>query len=258
MSELNRDARAFLAAAEGAPDARPGARDRVREGLAAALSASVGALAPPPPAAVRWLPALKMTTLLAVVGVGAAALLAHGRAGTIPTRPAREAPVVHAVASPAPIPSTTIDALPVVAAAPASPSVPTTTIDALPLAASATSASASARVSALARKHEVTAPKLADVSVAAEVALLERASGALRAGDPKRALAAVSEHARRFPNGALAEERDTERIVALCALGRRDEAATATQRFDRAYPSSSHAARIRAACASPSAPGGTP
>ena len=91
----------------------------------------------------------------------------------------------------------------------------------------------------------------AEGSVAAEVAILRRVSAALRAGDPATALAAVGEHARRFPNGALAEERDTERIVALCALGRRDEAARATQRFDRAYPSSSHASTIHAACATP-------
>ena len=93
----------------------------------------------------------------------------------------------------------------------------------------------------------------AEGSVAAEVAILRRVSAALRSGDPKGALAAVGEHARRFPNGALSEERDTERIVALCALGRRDDAARATERFDRAYPSSSHESTIRAACA-PAAP----
>ena len=91
-------------------------------------------------------------------------------------------------------------------------------------------------------------PSSAAGSVAIEAALVRRAEGALRAGDPKGALAIVGEHARRFPTGVLTEERDMERIVALCALGRRDEATTAAAVFTRTWPSSSHAARIREAC----------
>jgi len=95
-------------------------------------------------------------------------------------------------------------------------------------------------------------------SVAAEVALLRKVGAALRSGDAKGALVGVEEHARRFPNGALSEERDMERIVALCALDRRPEAARARDRFQRAYPASSHETRIRAACDGPASSGVAP
>ena len=78
--------------------------------------------------------------------------------------------------------------------------------------------SSRARPKAGARRRLAEADTGADGSVAAEVAILRRVSAALRSGDPKGALAAVGEHARRFPNGALSEERDMERILALCAL----------------------------------------
>jgi TolA-binding protein len=41
-----------------------------------------------------------------------------------------------------------------------------------------------------------------------EIAILERAMGHRRAGDLEGARAAIAEHARRFPRGLLAPERD--------------------------------------------------
>ena len=60
--------------------------------------------------------------------------------------------------------------------------------------------------------------------LAEEVALLSRAETELRAGRPAKALLVLAEHQRKFPRGALAEERTAARIQALCALGLRDEA----------------------------------
>jgi len=60
--------------------------------------------------------------------------------------------------------------------------------------------------------------------LAAEVALLSRATRDLRAGRPAEALTALDEYRRRFPKGLLSEEQRAARAQALCALGRFDEA----------------------------------
>jgi len=60
--------------------------------------------------------------------------------------------------------------------------------------------------------------------LAAEVALLSRATRDLRAGRPAEALTALSEYRRKFPKGLLSEEQGAARAQALCALGRFDEA----------------------------------
>lgn len=76
-----------------------------------------------------------------------------------------------------------------------------------------------------------------------DVALVRAAYVALRAGDAPRALALADEHARRHPASALSAERDATRVLALCALGQRDQARTALQRFKKRFPSSSQLAR---------------
>jgi RNA polymerase sigma-70 factor (ECF subfamily) len=97
-----------------------------------------------------------------------------------------------------------------------------------------------------------TASDVTDVE--AEVLLIGEAHSALQAGDSSRALILLDEHVRRFPAGALGEERDAARIVALCSLGRIAEAHTATERFLWAFPSSPHAARVRGSCGVAPAP----
>jgi outer membrane protein assembly factor BamD (BamD/ComL family) len=89
--------------------------------------------------------------------------------------------------------------------------------------------------------------------VAEEVEVLTRAHTALRGGSPDEALAALDEHARRFPKGALAEERSSERVLALCAAGRKAEAHVEGERFLRLHPRSFFAARVRGSCAAESA-----
>jgi hypothetical protein len=84
--------------------------------------------------------------------------------------------------------------------------------------------------------------------VAAEVHLLREAHLAMGAGDVDRALVLLDEHERRYPRGALGEERDATRIGALCALGRRVEAKDAAERFLRMTPRSLQAAAVRASC----------
>ncbi|MEI9938677.1 MAG: hypothetical protein WDO69_15775 [Pseudomonadota bacterium] len=90
-------------------------------------------------------------------------------------------------------------------------------------------------------------------SLAEEVALLSRAETDLHAGRPAKALRVLAEHQRRFPRGALAEERTAARIQALCALGRNDEANAQLTQLLHISPNSAHAARARQACGDPHA-----
>jgi hypothetical protein len=88
-------------------------------------------------------------------------------------------------------------------------------------------------------------------SISEETALLLGAESAIREGDAARALAQLDEHARRFPSGALVEEREATRVLALCAAGRAAEARAASERFLAAHPRSPAAARVRTSCVSP-------
>jgi len=85
-------------------------------------------------------------------------------------------------------------------------------------------------------------------NLAQEVAILSQASSDLHAGRPVDALKALEEHQRRFPTGALAEERTAARIRALCALGRVNEAQTDLTMLSRSIPDSPHLARARKVC----------
>jgi hypothetical protein len=69
--------------------------------------------------------------------------------------------------------------------------------------------------------------------------LLERARRAL-ASDPNRALALTREHARSYPSGVLAQEREVIAIEALKRLGRGGEAEARRGTFEERYPQSAH------------------
>lgn len=81
----------------------------------------------------------------------------------------------------------------------------------------------------------------------AEVELMDRARATLEGGDARTLWRMMDEHARRFPTGALAEERQAWRAVAACRLGHPD-AATRARRFLRAHPRSAQARKVRRAC----------
>jgi hypothetical protein len=73
--------------------------------------------------------------------------------------------------------------------------------------------------------------------------LLARAKQAL-SSSPATTLALAEEHARRFPRGALIQEREVIAIQALLALGRRSEAQARGNAFLRAYPTSIYRTKI--------------
>jgi hypothetical protein len=82
-------------------------------------------------------------------------------------------------------------------------------------------------------------------AVDGEARLIGDGVSALRAGEPARALALFEAHARHYPRGVLAEERDFERALALAALGRHAQARFAADEFLRAHPTSPLATRLR-------------
>lgn len=90
-----------------------------------------------------------------------------------------------------------------------------------------------------------------DNEIRQEVALLSKAQAALSRGRPQEALAALAEHAQRFPRGALTEERVATRARTLCALGRTQEAQAELKRMQKLNPSSAYLARARESCGLP-------
>ena len=87
-----------------------------------------------------------------------------------------------------------------------------------------------------------------DGSLEIEARILREARAARLAGEAARSLSLVTEHATRFPNGALAPERDAERISALCALGRREQAQKHIADFELRWTSSPLLEGVRASC----------
>jgi hypothetical protein len=71
-----------------------------------------------------------------------------------------------------------------------------------------------------------------------EMRLLERARAAAAREDYAAAIAPLDEHARRFPEGWLAEEREALRVEALAGLGRTSEARRAASTFEARFPRS--------------------
>jgi hypothetical protein len=86
-------------------------------------------------------------------------------------------------------------------------------------------------------------------ALAAELRLVERMHAAEQKNDLTAALGIADEHAREFPNGVLAEEREATRAVVTC---KRDGSSRATTlaTFEKRFPRSSHEARVTAACGS--------
>jgi hypothetical protein len=72
----------------------------------------------------------------------------------------------------------------------------------------------------------------------AEIELLRRARGAYGRREFSRALMLVAEHARRFPQGHLAEEREALRVRSLLGAGRTAEGHRAAESFALRFPRS--------------------
>jgi len=100
-----------------------------------------------------------------------------------------------------------------------------------------------------ARAARSSPPVQPESSLAAELAMLQRARRALNADNGRLALGIVQELDERFPKGVLVEERNATRILSLCQLERVAEAKQAARDFLERYPSSVYAERVRQSCA---------
>jgi hypothetical protein len=81
-----------------------------------------------------------------------------------------------------------------------------------------------------------------------ELALIKRAKAALDCGQTQAGLAALAEHARRFPRGVFAGEREALRVLAACKGGPSAHGRRAALRFLRSHPGSPVVDRVRRAC----------
>jgi hypothetical protein len=90
----------------------------------------------------------------------------------------------------------------------------------------------------IARPRHVARTVTPQESYRAELDLLQRAQVAYAGRDFSGALVLLAEHARRFPKGRLAEEREALRIRSLAGSGREDEARRATAAFGVRFPRS--------------------
>jgi hypothetical protein len=86
-------------------------------------------------------------------------------------------------------------------------------------------------------------------SLAQEAELLGRAQAAIQGGRASEALALLGTYTQQFPGGALREEHDALRALALCASDRGAEGRAAAQVFLRAHGGSALAERVRQGCA---------
>lgn len=91
-------------------------------------------------------------------------------------------------------------------------------------------------------------PAAAGDDLQAENELLGRAQRALGGGDTGGAMAALDEHASRFPKGSLTVERRAVRALTLCAMGKKAEGLREAAPLLAAGPDDPLAARITHAC----------
>jgi hypothetical protein len=90
-------------------------------------------------------------------------------------------------------------------------------------------------------------PESADTLIA-ETQRLREAHGAMRGGDPEKALALLSEQSAENEGQKLRAERAAARVLALCKLGRVSEAHAEAEAFLAQNPQSPLADRVRKAC----------
>lgn len=111
-------------------------------------------------------------------------------------------------------------------------------------AAAPTGAADAPRLASSLTRSVVKADEPAD-----ELALVSAMQLALRSGNASQALARANEHARRFPGGALAQEREGARAIARCQLAQPAARSAIQSVFEARYAGSPYAARVKDACA---------
>jgi hypothetical protein len=271
---LTPELHSLLAAEKDVPGPDGGARDRVARRLAQTLGvtlAAAGASAAVSSGAQTVLPkalvgkslAAKLLVAAVVGGVGVGGVvttvkLAHRHATrhAAPAAP-RVAPATPRVAPPVP-PSLLLP--PSAASTPGAPVLPApslSAVEASPPLETATTAPARAESHHALHHGDLAAESHHAIhhgDLAAEQALLADARAAMQSSDAVRALAILDDHARRFPRGQLAEERDAVRVAALWRAGDHDAARRRADEFARRHPDSLFLPSVQRAVTDPAAP----
>lgn len=224
MADLSPNARALIEQSRSALRPNAGDRERIESALRERLGPDVlSADAPSSPSV-----GLASTRALFRVAIGVCVV--GGGVALWALRP--NASPLHSTSAPAPgvhLPNPPLSAAPT-APEPESiePSAPSGPLAALPASG---------------------APRKRD-PFAQEVALLARATEQLHLGNAGKALRALQEHQRRFPNGTLSEERRAAKAQALCLMQRVREGRAEQSGLE---PNSPAAARAREVCDSAAA-----
>ena len=242
MSELGPEARSILDAARAGDEPNDDDRRRVRAkvmrrvgiGVAVATTTTAASTAAAGTSTVVAGAGLSALGKLAFVAVGL--VVVSGGAYAVHEARQRHAVQPPAIASTMSVGSATIVAPPVVIAPTIAPTMAPTMAP-----------TASPSTESLAPKTTTPSVKKVTSTMDAEIDLLQQANAGLASGNYARALALYDEHAAKFPNGALSQERAGGRAIALCGLGRADARANA-ERFVEAHPDSPLVARVKPAC----------
>lgn len=257
MSVLEREAAEALRALAAARSPEPGAAERAWAAMERRLVDG-----PPPRDIEPVLVRRRALTFAAAFAVAAAILVAVGlaswRGGWLAARDQRgddQAPYMSEPSTPmAPAPQ----AVTVPATAPRvvpSPSGETVEVVAPAIDPELPVASQGRRVEPKRRvvprpttEPERREPAATETTLAAELRLLSRANAAMRAGRHAEALDVLAQHAREFEAGQLAPEREYKRALALCELGRSEQARAAADAFVREHPRSPLRAKAMDVC----------
>jgi hypothetical protein len=264
MNELGPDARSILHAGRAGDEPSPEDRTRVRRALQRTLAAG-GALAATSAAsgAAKGAAGVSATVATSAIGVAGKVIAVIALVGTVsaaialrptskaaPSSPSKATPSALAIAASPPLPTS--------AGEEPSSAVEKARIDearaALPPAQAKVAASGAPTAEGLRSAAAAALPT--EDPLSAETRRLREAHGALQGGDPERALSLLDEQSAAYAQGELREERAAARVLALCNLGRIDEAKAAADRFLRDNPRSPLSDRIRKGCPDPAAPVG--
>jgi len=262
MSELGPDAREILRNGREGDNPSPADRARIRTALMASIAAGAASTVSPSanaapdvslPASVGTAKPLYVSIFGGFIGKGMLVVfLGAASAGAIAAWP-KNAPTSTAVAPSIPekpilapvvtsVPSLPKEPEQVVVEVPREPSVEVPLPPDQPKVASVRPSAAIASPKAV-----DTPPESADTLIA-ETQRLREAHGAMRGGDPEKALALLSEQSAENEGQKLRAERAAARVLALCKLGRVDEAHAEAEAFLAQNPQSPLADRVRKAC----------
>jgi hypothetical protein len=253
MSDLDPKAQALLDSVRGmgGPTRRDKARVKRRllaRVTAAMLAATAGASATTTAAAVGTAATGLWSAKLLVVAVAASVLVAGAATGVVASRQhARRRVVVTATSATGALAVREPVTPPFIAApVPKILAAPVATEEVVaPKATGQFTARRSAAHAAVAPMPLVAGAR---ETLEQELPLLQSAQEALRRGDIDRALGLLDEHAKRFPAGALAEERRAAHALASCRKTGSPSARAEAEAFLRDSPSSPLVESVREAC----------